>query len=140
MIALTRDPSASRVLEGRRQPLELSLPLDVDVLVRIDENVADRRVAEQRLERSKPEHFVDDVGEEGFAIAHAERSALFGNQLEQQRADLAFGAGPIGGRQRLEIQPVEQLPVNVALELQIAGPRGGGGSGRCDAHRWSLYP
>src|SRR5213078_4633083 len=61
--------------------------------------------------------------EEGLALAHAERRALFGDQLEQQRADLGFGAGAVGRGERLEIEPVEQLAVNVAFELEIAGAR-----------------
>ena len=52
--------------------------------------------------------------------------ALFGQQLADERPDLAFGARPVGLRQRLEVQPVEQLPVNVGLQLDVLAARGGG--------------
>ena len=44
---------------------------------------------------------------------------LLGDQFEQQRADFRFGARAIGRRERLEIQPVEQLAVDVGLQLEI---------------------
>jgi hypothetical protein len=36
--------------------------------VGVHENVADRRVAEQRLQRPKAEDVVDDLGEQGLAL------------------------------------------------------------------------
>ena len=69
------------------------------------------------------EDFVDDVAEDRVALAHAERHALFGNQVEEQRADVGFGARPLGRRQRFEVQPVEQLAVDVGLELDVLRPR-----------------
>ena len=97
MIALTREPSGRRAstigeLSSTRRPTPLtmrsmtrirclsswnvvgsrsSLPcaLDVDVLVGVDQDVADRRVAQQRLERPEAEDLVDDVGEERLALA-----------------------------------------------------------------------
>ena len=47
------------VLKRRGHALEHAGALDEDVLVRVDQDVADRRVAQQRLERSEPEHVVD---------------------------------------------------------------------------------
>ena len=120
MIALTREPSAQArvdhrravvdapadaaddavddahqvlvVLERRRQPVQLAAALDVDVLIGVDQDVADRRIAQQRLERPEPEDLVDDVAENRVALAHAERHALFGNQVEEQGANVRFGA------------------------------------------------
>ena len=157
MIALTREPSGRRAstigeLSSTRRPtpltmrsmtrircwsswnvvgssIELAAALDVDVLVGVDQDVADRRVAQQRLERAEAEDFVDDVAENRVALAHAERHALFGDQVEEQRADIGFGARPLGRCQRLEVQPVEQLPVDVGLELDVLRPR------RFDARR-----
>ena len=93
--------------------------LDEHVLVGVDQDVADRRIAQQRLERPEPEDFVDQLAEQDVALAQAERRSFFGEQLADQRADLAFGARAIGVRQRLEIQPVEQLAVDVRLQLDV---------------------
>ena len=58
-----------------------------------------------------------------FALGHAERHRLFGDQIEEERANLGFGPRALGRGQRFEVQPVEQLPVNVRLELDILRPR-----------------
>ena len=85
-----------------------------------------RRVAQQRLERPEAEHLVDQLAEQHVALAQAERRALLGEQLADERPDLALGARPIGLRQRLEVQAVEQLLVNVRLELDVLRARGSG--------------
>ena len=111
------------VLERRRQPFELALALDVHQLVGVDQDVRDRWVAQQRLERTKSEDLVDDVAEDRFALGHAQRHAFFGNQVEQQRPDFGFGTWPLDRRQRFEVQPVQQLAMNVGLELDVLRPR-----------------
>ena len=58
------------VLKGGRALLELAGALDVHLLVGIHENVADRLVAQQRLERPEAEDFIDDVAENGVALGH----------------------------------------------------------------------
>ena len=60
---------------------EHAVALDEDVLVRVDEDVADGRVAQQRLERPEAEHLVDQFAEQHVAFAEAERGVLFGEQF-----------------------------------------------------------
>ena len=72
-------------------------------------------IAKQRLERAQSEDLVHELAKQHVALAQAERRALFGEQLADERADLALGARPVGLRQRLEVQPVQELLVNVAL-------------------------
>ena len=61
------------VLERCLDPLEPAGALDEDVLVGVDENVADARIAQERFERPEAEHFVEHFGEERFAFAHTQR-------------------------------------------------------------------
>ena len=172
MMALTREPSARRAstigeLSSMRRPtlltmrsitrsrclsswkrrghaLEHALPLDVDLLVRVDQDVVDRRVAQQRLERPEAEHVVENLGEQRFALAQADRRRFLGQQLAEQRANLALGARAIRLRQRFEVEPVQQLAMDVRPQLEIlrarapaaearrdrfAGRRGGGAVG-----------
>src|SRR5204862_7525622 len=42
---------------------------------------------------------------------------------EEQRPDLGLGAAAIGRRERLEIQPVEQLAMDARLHVEITGAR-----------------
>jgi hypothetical protein len=55
--------------------------LDEHVLVGVDEDVADRRIAQQRLQRPQAEHVVEDLDEQGFALTEAERRPLLREQL-----------------------------------------------------------
>ena len=111
------------VLERRRHLGEDAGALDVHLLVGVDEDVVDVRVAEQRLERAEAEDLVEDVAEDLLALGHADRRGFLGHQLEHERADFGFGALPIDGGQRLEIQAVQQLLVNVRLELDVLRAR-----------------
>ena len=171
MIALTREPSGSRAstigeLSSTRRPtaltmrsmtrrrwrsswkvggdlLELAVALDEHVLVGVDQDVADRRVAQQRLQRAEPEHVIEQLDEERFALAEAERRSLLGEQLGEQRANLAFGARAVRLRERLEVEAVEQLAVHARLEIEVLRCRGGcgraatgGGDGGDSVHGW----
>jgi hypothetical protein len=56
------------VLERRRDLLEATGALDVHLLVGVDEDVVDVRIAEQRLERPEAEDFVEDVAEDQLSL------------------------------------------------------------------------
>ena len=111
------------VLERAGHALQHTGSFHVHLLVGVHEDVVDGRVAQQRFERPEPEDLVEDVAEDLLALRHRERLALLAEQLEEQRADVAFGARPIDGRKGLEVQPVQQLPVNVRLQLDVLRPR-----------------
>ena len=111
------------VLERGRQAFELSTALHVDVLIGVDQDVAHARIAKQRLERTEAEHLVDHVTEDDLALGHAERRPFLGNEIEQQRANLRFRARAFGGGQRLEVQAVQQLAMNVRFQLEVLRPR-----------------
>ena len=105
--------------------LELARSLHVHLLGAVDEDVADRRVAEQRLDRPQAEHLVPDVAQEAVALVLGECDSLLGED-------------PLGGRHHLlavlllghvvalgEVEDVEEPVVNAGLELLVlAVPRG----------------
>ena len=103
MIALTREPSCSRAStigldSSMRRPTELTMrsmicirwrsslkviagfleqavPLDVDLVVAVDQDVRDVAVLEQRLERPEAEQLVEDVDDQVLALEEAERAS-----------------------------------------------------------------
>ena len=149
MMALTREPSARRastigldssmrrptraddalddlhqvtiVLEDDVGFLELAFALDVDLVETVDENVGDRRIAQQHFERTEAEQLVDDVGDQRFALEQAERhrGALALDHADDEAADLRFGVLPAHPREPVEIEPVQQLLVDPALQLLV---------------------
>ena len=111
------------VLEVRRHLLEDAGTLDEHVLVAVDQDVADGRIAHQRLQRTESEHVVQDFDEQRLALAQTERRALFAEQLVEQRPDFALRARTVGLRERLEVQPVEQLAMDAGAQIEVLLPR-----------------
>ncbi len=56
--------------------LESSFTLDVHLIVPVDQDVGNRAIGEQRLERSEAEQFVENVDDQAFAFGEAERHLL----------------------------------------------------------------
>ena len=67
--------------------------LDEDLRRVVDQDVGDRRVLEQRLERAEAEQLVEHVVDERLALDEAERHALVlaVEQVLDDRADLRLG-------------------------------------------------
>ncbi len=149
MIAFTRDPSASRAStigldSSMRRPTELTMrsmicsrwrsslnvivgrlepavPLDVDLVESVDQDVRDRRIGEQHLERTETEQLVQHVADDALALVEAERRRVpFPvEHPADERADLGFRVLALDPRQAIEVEPVEQILVDAALQLLI---------------------
>jgi hypothetical protein len=76
------------VLESRGHALEDAGTLDEDVPMGVDQDVADARIAEQRLERAETEHIVQNLAEERFTLGNVERCRFLREQLAKQGTDL----------------------------------------------------
>ena len=63
-------------------------PFDVDRLVGVDQDVADGRILQQRLERAEAEDFVEHFLGEAVALGGAERDALLADQLLDDAEEL----------------------------------------------------
>jgi hypothetical protein len=112
------------VLEGRRHCFELAAPLDVHAFVRVDQDVADRLVSQQRLERPETKYFIQDVAENRIAFAHRQRDAGFGDQARDQRSDLALDLAPLRCGQLLEVQPGQKFAMHRAAHFEVLGTPG----------------
>ncbi len=149
MIALTREPSLRRAStigldSSMRRPTELTIrsmicsrwrlslntivgglepavPLDVDLVVPVHEDVGDVRVAQQRLERAEAEQLVQDVDDQALALDEAERGRprFLPDHLDDQVADLGLGLLARQSVQPLEVQAVEQLLMDAGLQFLI---------------------
>ena len=134
MAALTREPSGMRAstigwLSSTRRPtaatillhdaqqvrlvlerdvrlLQLAVPLDEAVLVTVDQDVVDRGVLEQRLERAKPDHLVDDVVDQRLEFRAIDGKPLLAGLFENEIMHLA---AHLVLRQTLERDEVDLL-------------------------------
>ena len=109
------------VLEDDVGLLELAVALDVDLVVAVDQDVGDRRIAQQRLERPEAEQLVEDVRDQRLALEQAERrrGALALDHPDDQAPDLRLGLLALHPREPVEVQPVQQLLVDAALQLLV---------------------
>ena len=108
------------VLEARAGPLEPALPLDEDVGMAVDQDVGDRRVLEQRLERAEAEQLVEHVLGQLLALGEVQRCALLSELLRDQVAHLGLDLLARQILERREIDEVEQAVVQLDLEVGVA--------------------
>ena len=108
------------VLEEDRYGLEHAVTLDVDVVVRIDQDVADRRIRKQGLDRTEPGHFRDQFVDEGLQLAGIERHALLADVLRDHLGNCPpqFVVGDVfDGR---EVDLVDELSMQAHFRIEDA--------------------
>ena len=77
------------VLEAHTGRLEHTAALDIDALVAVDQDVVDSFVFEQRLERTKPGHLVENFRDEVVELFRVERQPLGQDILRDKLLDVA---------------------------------------------------
>ena len=107
------------VLKRRRHPLEHPVAFDVHVAGGVDQDVVDRLVAQQRLEGTEVEHFVQHVAENRLPLAQRHGCARLREQAGRQGPDLGLGARSVRLGERFEIEATQQLAVDLRLDLEI---------------------
>ncbi len=76
-------------LEDRFRPVDLPLPLDVDVLRTIHHDLGDTVVREKGLQRAEPQNLGHDLLEELLPLRAAENHALLSQDILVHAADRA---------------------------------------------------
>ena len=144
------------VLEDDVGLFELAFALHVDLIRPVDENVRDRRVAQQRLERAEAEQLVEHVGHERLALEQAHRSGLLEpfDDDGNDPADFRFGLLALHAREPLQVQAVQQVLMDACLQMLVvllarvrgtcesrgdSGSGSGCGSNLRYAHGFSCY-
>ena len=90
--------------------LETSLAFDIDLVVPVDQDVGNGGVAQQRLERSKSEQLVEDVGDAGLSRSARLRgvSCSRSSMSMMRLRELGLGFATLHLREAVEVEPVEQ--------------------------------
>ena len=110
--------------------LQPPVPFDIDLVEPIHEDVRNRAVAKQTLERPQAEELVEDVDHQRFTFLQAEGRRVLAalDDVEDQPTNLRFGLLLTHLRQAVEVEPVQQLGVDASLQILVAalpGIRGG---------------
>jgi hypothetical protein len=114
------------ILEHDVGLLEPAVPLDVDLVEPVDQDVGNVRIAEQRLERTESEQLVQHVADEALPLQQAERrrSRFIADHFHDEIADLGLGLLAGDAVQALEIQAIQELLVDPGLQLLIVALSG----------------
>ena len=75
------------VLEAHRQRLEDAVTFDVDAFMTVDQDIVDGRILEQRLERTKARHLVENLRDEFVELLRVQREPLDQHVLRQLAAE-----------------------------------------------------
>ena len=146
MMALTRLPSGSRastigLVSSTRRPtrpddplddldqvavvveddaarLQPPLALDVDQLGPVDQDVGDRRVAHQRLERAEAERLVEHLADQPLALAEVEQVGAVAGKLLGGLADLEAEFLLVHRADDRQVHAGDELLVQLPFEVE----------------------
>jgi hypothetical protein len=98
-----------------------AVALDKDLIRPVDENVRNRGVLEQLVQRTQTEELAQDVGDQLLSLEQAQRRRLrLGvEHRRNQSADLGLGVLAANHGEPVEIQPVQQIRVNPAFDFLV---------------------
>ena len=99
------------VAEGRIDPLQKPALFNEDMVLVVDQDVGDLRIAQQRLQRAEAEDFVEQIGLDLFLLVEVQRHALVGDDLLDDAGHRLARLAGIDARQLLQIQLGDQGPV-----------------------------
>ncbi len=102
---------------------DATFALDVDLVGPIHEDVGDRRILEQQLQRTQSEELVEHIRRDRLPLEQTERHrrALAIENHPDHAADFGLGVGARDLRQPVEVEPIQQFLVDAALEFQVPG-------------------
>ncbi len=100
--------------------LEPTVPLHVDRVGRVHQDVGDGRVFHEGLERPQPEDLVQDLQDQLVPLLHVQRDRLGRQQLPDQAADRLHDGVAVEAIEVGQIESLEEPAMDVALDvLQI---------------------
>ena len=95
----------------------LAAAFDVDVLRPVDQNIADRRVLEQQLERAQAERFVEHLVDQPLALGAIEQRVFGVAEMLDDQANLAAQHVAFQLADARQVELVDQLAVNASLQV-----------------------
>ncbi len=96
------------VVEADVGQFELAVALDVYLVVRVDEDVGDPRIVEQRFERAEAQHLVLDVAHQGAPLDVVDDDAVFIEQAPDEAFQVVAYLLLGQALHAFQVDPVEQ--------------------------------
>jgi hypothetical protein len=105
------------VLEADSGFDQLAVALDVHIFVRVHEDIGDRWVFKQRLQRTEAENFIEDLLGKTIPLGHADRKMIFAENTLESRLNFSPEFLPAFRFNCVHIQDVEKLLVDAHFEI-----------------------
>ena len=100
--------------------LQHPAPFDIDRVVGVHQDVVDRRVLQQRLQRTKAEDLIQHLLRQPVAFRCGERNILLADQLLNSGQQLLLRSGVlVHQRDLFQIQPLDQSLVYRGLDFLL---------------------
>ncbi len=109
------------VLEVNGGLLEPAEPFHKAFFVGIDENVGDRRILEQRLDRAEANHLIDQIFDEGLQFALIKRDALDSNIVADIDTKLPDQFLPRHSLKQRQVELIDDPRVDLYFFVQQCG-------------------
>ena len=109
------------VLEAQAGGLEFARPLDVYPVVAVHQNVGNRGILEQRLQRAEAENLVQNLPRQTLALGETEGHRFVVDGVANQQQNFFAGRFSRGAPQLLKIQAIQDLAVKIGLYLLVLG-------------------
>src|SRR5215207_3672396 len=107
------------VTEGNVGQFKQAAALDVNLLRAVDQDVGDGWIGEQRLERPQAKHLVENFVANLLFLNGAKQCRLSVDERNERLPDFSANSLVVDGRQRFEVDLVQQLPVKRELKFLI---------------------
>ena len=109
----------SVVPEAGDRLLDLAAPFDEDVTATVDQDVRNRRILEQWLERAEAEDFVLNLLHEALSLLQRQQELLFFENLDRCGRDVRADPLLADGRNSTEVDHFEQSIVDPRLQILV---------------------
>ena len=120
------------VLEAHAGRLQNPLPLDIDAFVAVDQDVVDRLILEQGLERAEARHLVENFRDEIVELLGVERQPLDQDILRHELLNVIadFLLGELFQRRQIDLLDQPAVQAHLGVEQLVGQQRIGGGGRR----------
>ncbi|MND78670.1 hypothetical protein D3C80_703870 [compost metagenome] len=126
---LVDDPhQVARVLEPHVRQFELPQAFDIDRRMGVDQDVVDRVVGEQGLERPKAQEFVQNIVDQDVGLRRRQQAFFLGQQARDHAVHLIAQLFARRALQGAEVQQIQQLLVDADPQADTVRCRGARGS------------
>ena len=107
------------VLELNGRALQHTAAFNVNLVVVVHQDIGDRRILQQRLQRAKTEHLIEDFLDDPIPFRQRHRNVFLQQQFFDRAPDLAAQPFFADQPQRIAVQRLKEFAVNLGFQIRL---------------------